>query len=171
MARYAEGTSVSPERSQMEISETLRKYGASGFAYGWEDRKAMIGFRFNDRQVRIFLDLPEASDPEFARTTTGRTRDAAGRRTAFEAETRRRWRALALAIKAKLEAVETGITTFEEEWLAHIVLPDGSTVADTILPEIERAWKAGVMPQRLLPQLPSGPRSTDDDDVIEVDSR
>jgi hypothetical protein len=35
----------------------------------------------------------------------------------------RRWRALLLMIKAKVEAVESGVVTFEDEWLAHFVLP------------------------------------------------
>jgi hypothetical protein len=34
----------------------------------------------------------------------------------MEAETRRRWRALALAIEAKLEVVDTGIASFEHEF-------------------------------------------------------
>lgn len=151
-ARYAEGTSVTPERSQAEISETLRKYGATGFAFGWEDQRAMIAFRAHDRQVRFLLDLPHPDDDEFRWTPTRQRRKPDGQRGAYEAETRRRWRALALAIKAKLEAVSTGITTFEDEFLAHIVLPDGSTVGDRVHVEIERAWSTGTVP-RLLPQI------------------
>jgi hypothetical protein len=151
--RFAEGTSVSPERSQAEISETLRRYGATGFMFGWENQHAMIGFRANDRSVKFVLELPDPDDPEFRRTPTGQQRNADGAKRAHEAETRRRWRALALAIKAKLEAVETGVTTFDEEFLAHLVLPDGSQVAQRLLPELEKAWKAGTMPPRLLPQI------------------
>ena len=42
---------------------------------------------------------------------------------AHEQERRRLWRALLLNIKAKLEAVESGISVFDEEFMAHIVLP------------------------------------------------
>ena len=45
---------------------------------------------------------------------------------------RQRWRALNLAIKAKLEAVESGIVTFDQEFLAHIVGPSGQTVKPLI---------------------------------------
>lgn len=62
---------------------------------------------------------------------------------------RQRWRALALAIKAKLEAVETGIATFEEEFLNYIVLPDGVTVGEFIRPQIETAYATGTMPKML----------------------
>ncbi len=151
--RYAEGTTVSPERSQAEISENVRRYGAKSFVSGYEDNRAMIAFRAHDRTVRFILDLPSPDDREFTLTPSGRTRDAAGRRAAYEAETRRRWRALALAIKAKLEAVATGIASFEDEFLAYTVLPDNTTVGDRVREEIAQAWRTGVQPPRLLPQI------------------
>ena len=43
--------------------------------------------------------------------------------------------------KAKLEAVESGIATFEEEFMAHIVMPNGKTVGEMALPLIESAYK------------------------------
>ena len=43
-------------------------------------------------------------------------------------ETRRRWRCLLITIKAKLECIETGIETFEEAFLAHIVTETGQTI-------------------------------------------
>jgi hypothetical protein len=55
-----------------------------------------------------------------------------------------------LVIKAKLEAVASGITTFEDEFLAHIVMPDGQTVATHIKPRIAQAYETGSM-QALLP--------------------
>jgi hypothetical protein len=66
---------------------------------------------------------------------------------------RARWRALALVIKAKLEAVESGITTFEEEFLAHIVLPDGTTLGQWAAPRLAHVYDTGAMP----PMLPGGP--------------
>ncbi len=59
-----------------------------------------------------------------------------------------RW--LALVIKAKLEAVESGITMFEEEFLAHIVLPDGKTAGEHVIPAIESSYQTGKV-KALLP--------------------
>lgn len=64
----------------------------------------------------------------------------------WEKACRQRWRALALCIKAKLEAVECGITTFESEFLAHIVLPNGETMADRALPYIAEAYATNNTP-------------------------
>ena len=58
-------------------------------------------------------------------------------------------------MKAKLEAVETGIITFEEEFLSYIVLPDNSTVGETMLGQVEHAYLTGEMPR----MLPSGKSS------------
>ena len=49
---------------------------------------------------------------------------------------RQRWRALAMVIQAKLEAVSAGITTLEDEFLAWTVLADGRTVAEWAQPQI-----------------------------------
>jgi hypothetical protein len=38
MTRYAEGTSVPMDRSRIEAEKTLMRYGATGFAYAWEQR-------------------------------------------------------------------------------------------------------------------------------------
>lgn len=147
---YAEGTSITPERSQQEISATLRKYGAQSFVYGWEDNRAMIQFTAHERHIRFLLDLPSPDDKEFRTSPGGRARDVQAVRKACEAEIRRRWRALNLAIKAKLESVETGIATFEEEFMAHIVMPDGHTVAEHLIPKIDAAYRSGGMPPSLL---------------------
>lgn len=49
-------------------------------------------------------------------------------------------------IKAKLEAVDAGISTVEEEFLAHVMTPDGSTVHEWLAPQLEHAYASGQMP-------------------------
>jgi hypothetical protein len=151
--RYAAATSVSADRSRAEIERTLTRYGARGFMYGWDQHRAVLGFVASGRNVRFFLPMPDRSDPEFTRTPTGKPRSAPAAETAYDQAVRQRWRALALVIKAKLEAVSAGIVTFDEEFLAHLVLPEGSTVAEAIGAGIEEAYRVGVTPQ-LLPPAP-----------------
>jgi hypothetical protein len=144
MGRFASNTDVSSERSRAEIETTLRRYGATSFAYGWEDQIAMIGFSTHDRKIRFILPLPDKNDSEFAKTPAGRKRrNAVAQELAWEQACRQRWRALALVIKAKLEAVESGITTFENEFLAHIVLPGGQSAGQYIIPKLESVFQAG----------------------------
>jgi len=144
---YAENTSVPAERSRGEIERTLERYGADGFSYGWIDRKATVAFRADGRMVRFDLEMPTLGD--FSVTDTGRSRSPAQTEKERDKAVRQRWRALLLVIKAKLEAVESGITSFEAEFLAHILLPDGSTVAETALPGIAKAYETGKMPKLL----------------------
>lgn len=150
MGQYAETTTVPIEKSKAEIERTLARYGAQGFMYGVRTDKAVIAFEANARHVRFILPMPDASEPGFTRTPTGRARKGDALNTAYEQEIRRRWRALALAIKAKLEAVDTGIAEFEDEFMAHIVMPDGKTVSEHTRPLIAAAYETG----RVQPLLP-----------------
>jgi hypothetical protein len=59
---------------------------------------------------------------------------------------------MSLVIKAKLEACEAGIAIFEDEFMANIVLPNGSTVSQFMLPQIQAAYDKGSMPN-MLPDL------------------
>lgn len=150
--RYAADTSVSSENSRAEIERTLRRYDADQFIYGWDRDSAIIGFRADGRQVRFKLALPNRNNREFTHTPArGTVRHPDDQAKAWEQAVRQRWRALALVIKAKLEAVEAGITVFEDEFMAHILLPDGSTVGEFMGPQIERAYATGQMP----PMLPA----------------
>jgi len=94
--RFAEGTSVPVERTRIEVEETVRRFGADSFVSGYEGRTAFIAFRAMGRMVRLTLAMPDPDEPAFFRTPTGRARDAGPAREAYEAECRRRWRALAL---------------------------------------------------------------------------
>ena len=76
MTRYAAGTDVPIERTRDEIEQTLRRYGATGFAYGWDGPKATIVFRMNGRMVRFVITMPDEHDPQVRLTPTGRTRTA-----------------------------------------------------------------------------------------------
>ncbi len=156
MSRFAEKTSVSSEKSRAEVERTLTRYGADSFMYGWEGINAMVGFRMHERMIRFVIPLP-AKDAEEYRYTPAkkykRTEDE--RYKAWEQAVRQRWRALALVVKAKLEAVDSGITTFEEEFMAHILLPDGRTVSDFMVPQIQAAYDKGDMP-KMLPLLGPG---------------
>lgn len=154
MSRYAARTDVPVSRSQQEIERALRRYGATAFASGWDETSATIMFEIADRRVRFRLPLPDPDDPQIAHTANGRRRSAAAREQAWEQAQRQSWRALLLVIKAKLEAVEAGITTVEQEFLAHIVLPNGSTVGEWAAPQLDAAYSDGHMPAL----LPGGDR-------------
>lgn len=152
MSRYAASTEVSSEQSRAEIERTLRRYGSDGFLYGTDGNRALVAFRMEGRQLRFTLQLPERQADEFCIYYRGSVRYAREDHVAekmWEQACRQRWRALALVIKAKLEAVSAGISVFEDEFLAHIVLPDGQLVGQWLRPQIESSYRAGTMPPLL----------------------
>ena len=150
--RFASETTVPSETSRAEIERLLRRYRATGFAYGWQGNRAMVQFEMADRRVKFILPMPERQAREFTHTPAkGQLRSPQAQEDAYEQAVRQRWRALLLVIKAKLEAVEVGITTFEDEFLAHILLPSGETVGERTRPQIALAYRDGSDLPPLLP--------------------
>ena len=139
---YAETTEVPVERSRAEIERLLSRHKCSAFASGtdYETREIRIQFRAHGRFVRFVVALPNRAD--FSKNSGGDRR--------FAQAERQRWRALLLVIKAKLESVENAIATFEEEFLAHIILPNGETVGTMVIPAIADAYASGKMTGFLL---------------------
>jgi hypothetical protein len=156
MAHYAETTEVPIDRSRAEIERTLERYGATAFMYGWDTRRAAISFDVAGRRYRIVLPLPEKNDRAFTHSPTGRERTSNSASAAFEQARRQRWRALALWIKAVLEAAEAGIISIEEALLPFVVLPNGQTAGQWLAPQIAQAYRIGNMPAFL--QLSSDER-------------
>lgn len=131
---YAADTTVPEEKSRMQIEMMLSRHKVDqyGTAVDHMTGAARVQFRAHDRIVRFEIQLP-----------------ATGVRNHVQL-TRQRWRQLLLVIRAKLESVDNNISTFEEEFLAHIVLPNDQTVGPVIAPLIANAYRTGRLPPAML---------------------
>jgi hypothetical protein len=119
LAKFAVDTKVPVNQTRAEIEAILAKFGATSFAFAKHPDRATVMFEASSRRVRFELSLPTAeTDAQTAKLH------------------RERWRALFLAIKAKLVSVDTEIETFEDAFMSHIVLDDGSTVGESIKPTL-----------------------------------
>ncbi len=155
MGTYAANTTVDPAHSKAEIERCLTRYGADALFSGYDGPIAFVCFRVNGLNIRFDLEMPDRNMDEFTKTDTGKIRKAGASFKSWEQACRQRWRALALVIKAKLEAVECGITDFQTEFLPQILMPSGRTVATEVMPLIAKAHETGKMPKTLLPGLPA----------------
>lgn len=149
MSKYASKTTVTVARSKAEIEDMLDRFGADGFMSGRDGRSVMIAFKAHGRQVMFRMTSPDPDSDDMRMTANGRRRSDSDAKSACEAEDRRRWRALALSIKAKLVAVDDGIETFEQAFMAHVVMPDGLTLSDHLTEKIALAYDSGSMPPLL----------------------
>jgi hypothetical protein len=152
-----ESTTVPVERSQGEIRKLLAKHGASRFEFGeavdeqgtsW----AAIAFALGGRSVRMRVPLKPVDRAAIRRKLT-RTRTRTERDLELEAqdqEARRIWRVLAWNLKARLEAVEEGVETFDEAFLAHLL--DEQT-GETIYEQLARTGSVELA-SPLTPALP-----------------
>lgn len=157
---YASETTVDSAKSRAEIERTLTRYGAESFSYGWEAGRAAIAFVADGRQIRFVLPLPDKNLRQFTHTpSTKKPRTPQAAEAEYEKAVRQRWRALALVVKAKLEAVNAGIVTFEQEFYAHTVLPNGRTVYEHTREVVENAYLTGAVPL-MLAIAPADPTRT-----------
>jgi hypothetical protein len=129
--RYAEGTTVAVGKTKDEIDRLLARVGAAQTVMGSDrpGKRVLLGFSLGGRQYRLSA-----------------TTDRSQRQRDPEQLEREAWRALLLIVKAKLEIATSGHSTIEQEFLANVVLPNGSTVADDVLPKIQAAYESGRMP-------------------------
>jgi hypothetical protein len=153
-ARYAAGTDVPTDRSIAEVRRILRNYGATGFVFAEDETRAVIGFVMRDRQVRFALPMPDPKDREFTHTPLKQEkRTPAGAAAEYEKAVRQAYRVFVVVIKAKLAAVQSKLISFDDEFLAFLVLPGGQTVGDVTRPGIAEAYTTGQVPA-LLPDYP-----------------
>jgi hypothetical protein len=126
---YAQGTEVPVARSRGHIEELLTQYKADSIGIMTESvpPRATVVFRINSWAVRMRIPLPT---PDDFKQGNRQRKDLALKRC--EQAHRERWRQFFLALKAKLVSVESGVETFEEAFLPHLVLPGGGTVFEKV---------------------------------------
>ena len=137
---FAEKTKVPVIQSRRQLEDYLQRQGASGFASAWDTEGDTIEFLWKagttptTNHYRVRFRLPRL-------------------RSGNEQEARRRWRALLLVVKAKVEAVRTGIAIFEEEFLAHIVDErTGCTVGQILVPRLKAREALALPPSPTTPE-------------------
>lgn len=146
MAQFAKDTVVSPEKTLIEIQTTLKRYKAAKFAFGEDGKSLSIAFEMSGRRVRFAVPLPTYED---GRRQVNQFAKGEFDQKTFDQAVRQRYRALLLCIKAKLESVESGIETFDEAFMAQILLPSGETIGEWAVPHINIAYETGAMPPLL----------------------
>ena len=144
---YATTTDVPVERSKAEIETLLIRHGCDAVATAWDGKlqKAVVQFRMGNRHMRFQITIPDPGDEAFIWSSRGK-RTTATQVKLYHQAIRSRWRSLLLCIKAKIEAVESDIETVDEAFMAQLVLPDGQTVGQKLLPAVCEAYKTGTLP-------------------------
>jgi hypothetical protein len=115
-ACYGVGTRVEVHRSRHELERVLNSHGAGEVLFVEADATASIQFELRGRYVQLALPLPDPAHTRFSHTPSGKPRTAAGQERAYEQALREHWRSLVIAVRGKLQSVESGISTFDQEF-------------------------------------------------------
>lgn len=97
-----------------QLEKLLLDHDVTIFGYERVGAIAVVRFQMNGRKLRLVVGMPTPSD--YASTGTGKIRSITARNDLYWKEVRRRWLAMKNLVAAKLEGIETGITTFEAEF-------------------------------------------------------
>lgn len=131
-----EATEVPVARSQQKLRELLLRNGATGIAIvsqpPQEGFQAMVKIDAATYTIRISaVCKPKSSQ------------------AATEQEERRVWRVLFHHLKGIFEASQSGVMEFKEMVMPYIVTKDGRTIAEILIPQLDKAIQAN--PERMLP--------------------
>ena len=119
---YAEGTTVTVEESQEGLRGLLTRHRATGIQIGRNTKgDDVVRFSMRGKEVRMKF-TPEPGQKH-----------------------RSQWRAFLLLMKAKLECAESGLSSFESEFMLHFGLPNGTTVLKTMGERVNRTITSGDM--------------------------
>jgi hypothetical protein len=133
-------TQVTVEKSQGEIRKLLGRFGAREFGFGEavDDETIVwsaVTFVHGDLRVRLRVPHKRLNSRDLdARARRSRTKTRADLQYELaEQEARRIWRIMAHNLKARMIAVEEGVESFAEAFLAHIVDPEtGATIYEQL---------------------------------------
>lgn len=136
MAKYAKNTTVPVARSKTQVQELLVNYGIDEFFFGTGPRGEGVGFKYEGRVYKHNVPMPNKDDYNYE--------------TQYKQAIRQRWRIFYMSLKMKLEEIQDGGISFEDQFLAMMTLPDGSTVSDFMkLPENIAKLNKAEMPKLL----------------------
>ena len=135
MSRYAQGTTVTVERSRGEITGILASHGVERMAWATEPEGDMLQFELAGHAFRFRIERPTAkglweqwkADGASAAKLKYLPND-----DQVAAEWRRRWRANVLLLKAKLEFADGETSTVMRELMPYALLRDGRTLEEAI---------------------------------------
>ncbi|KKN40729.1 hypothetical protein LCGC14_0730370 [marine sediment metagenome] len=135
MAKYAKNTTVTISKSKTQIEDLITNWGIEEFFFARSSRGDGIGFKHEGKMYKFNVTMPDR-----------------GRMTErqYEQAIRQRWRIFYMSLKMKLEEIDGGGETFEDQFLSKMCLPDGSTVGDFMrLPENIASLEKTEMPKLL----------------------
>jgi len=113
--RYAERTRVTAAKSRADIEAELSKHDCDKIAVMSSATEIVFAFIKDAIQYKTGIDFP-ADDAR---------------------EKKRRLRTLFAYIKARLNAVEDGLVTFEQEFVGEVVTANGHTIREQALEQVQ----------------------------------
>ncbi len=129
-------TSIRPEKSQADITKELNRYSIYEVQHTNQKNLFSVAFRVELEEVpmplMVRIDVPYKKEDD-VEDNKGWKRQ------------RILYRVLYFYIKALLNTWDNGLKTFTEIFMPHLVLPNGGTIEQMLLPKLQKAIFEGKM--------------------------
>lgn len=146
-------TKTSVAKSRHDVEVLLGKWGVDSIQWTTLGLKSMLRFQFSDGDnlynAKILVD-PETQGRRWKKYGKGHSKRS--EKAHYEHESKRLHRMLYWYVKSKIEAVQSGLETPAQAWLAAIEGPRGHTLYDELKDRI-REIEAGDV--STIPMLPA----------------
>lgn len=119
--RYTANSNVPVDQSRHEIHRILARHRAKDIGYESTPTGSVLRFVLQGHPIRFAVPAPDPQAREFWFTPTGQQRSWEAAAEAHAANERQRWRALTQLIRAKIQAIEIGVLSFDSEFAPYRV--------------------------------------------------
>jgi hypothetical protein len=130
-------TEVAVSKSQDGIRQLIKLHHGTGIMFishpPREGFEVMIALKDVQYHLRIMATSRDISKDKF-----GARRSQSALIYAADQEDRRVWRVLYWHLKAIFEAADSGVIDIRDVILPYVVMPDGHTVSEHIVPQMEK---------------------------------
>lgn len=135
MSSLPYSSATSGDKAMAEIQKILQRFGCNKFGSmtDWDAGILLVQFEWNGKQVTFpanFKGYASAYLKEKPYTSRMRCTKAEHEAKALEIGSMAVYSILRDWIKAQVTAVETGLVSFDEVFLAHLMLPNGKRVIE-----------------------------------------
>lgn len=100
-----------------DLEKLLLEHDVTVFGYERLDDLAVVRFVLNEKRLRLVVTMPDWNADKYRLTPNrGSIRSITERRRLYWADVAKTWKAMHNLVAAKLDGIEAGITSFDDEF-------------------------------------------------------
>lgn len=138
---FGKFTTIPVAKSMEDLRGSLINFGARNFSPGNVEDKSFIAFDYDGYKVKIVFHIEKYPGTKPTQVELRK----------YEQKRKCKWRELGLFVKVKIHSVVSGLETFPQAFMPHVVLTDGQLLGEKVLKEVRnlkhKSEKISIVPK------------------------